>query len=172
MRLRTLRRRFVRWHCHYEDVHAMECLDLVWREVPQVFDVLIFVLVIWVSRMIFSCIFDQMSRSIETFFLKKYVKLSINVKGQVLPYKWVPLDCRVDWRAWRDMHNDEYPSDKNLSLERDKCRDAEASQEAPWERLVGFPSLAVLLRQRNWEVREVMSSNDLSLSENVHQLVP
>lgn len=106
------------------------------------------------------------------FEKKKYVKLSINVKGQALPYKWVPLDCRVDWRAWRDMHNDEYPSDKNLSLERDKCRDAEASQEAPWERLVGFPSLAVLLRQRNWEVREVMSSNDLSLSENVHQLVP
>jgi hypothetical protein len=44
----------------------MECLGPEEIAVPLKFDVLTFVLVIWVSRPTFSYIFDYMARSIET----------------------------------------------------------------------------------------------------------
>lgn len=63
------------------------------------------------------------------------------------------------------MHNEVARSGKSLSLESGKCRDVVAIQEVQRECLAGTRRLAVLLRQPNWEVMEVNSSNDRFWSE-------
>lgn len=118
------------------------------------------------SPLTFSCTFGSMARSTETAMeIESY--LALERLWSALDYslcRWDPSGCRADWTASPSRRSDGLRCGRILGRGWDKCKDVEAIQGVPWERLGDIRSLAVLLRQHNWEVTEVKSLNDRFLS--------